>query len=276
MLNDLQLESQFDSSVDHDSSMAPHRHQARATASSSRKHSHSSTNENELSPSSPAVSQGQSHDLIKRRRISESPARNDIPGFCDVRHLAGSASSDYTPNRHDDRHSATPSFSINYRPNSHTRNRPNDPSSINFISNPQHEGRRTDFVSIKSERSPSLATHPSTVPTSPGHTRTPETSLKNESHTFGHLNSLTEEANYDPELFIAKHFLDEHGESWPHKTLLPIALPLLIKPKTLSDLAKDIGLSVRSCVVEGKETVVLGWNEKMVTDAANMLDDGSL
>ena len=99
-----------------------------------------------------------------------------------------------------------------------------------------------------------------------------------ENPAFGSLNSLSEEAAYDPELFIAKHFLDSQGEPDRTKTRLPLALPGLLESQQLVDIAGEVGLLTKEYRVhagdplKNESLLILGWNSTMINGAVVLLD----
>lgn len=81
------------------------------------------------------------------------------------------------------------------------------------------------------------------------------------------FNSLSEEANYDPEFFIAKHFLDKGKKHEDQtKTPFPIALTGLSDPKSLARFARNRSVVVRMVPDAITSTLILGWNGQEVKD----------
>ena len=84
------------------------------------------------------------------------------------------------------------------------------------------------------------------------------------------FNSLSEEANYDPEFFVAKHFLDKSRKRKDQtKTPLPIALTSLNDPKSLTRFARNRSVVVRMVPDALSSTLILGWNGQEVKDIAS-------
>ena len=84
------------------------------------------------------------------------------------------------------------------------------------------------------------------------------------------FSSLSEEANYDPAFFIAKHFLDKSKKHKDQtKTPLPIALTGLSDPKSLARFARNRSVVVRMVPDAYTSTLILGWNGEEVKDIAS-------
>ena len=94
--------------------------------------------------------------------------------------------------------------------------------------------------------------------------------VQSQSPRWNAFGSLSEEANYDPKLFIAKHFLDKRKKYKDQtKTLLPIALTGLSDPKSLARFARNRSVVVRMVPDAYTSTLILGWNGEEVKDIAS-------
>lgn len=94
--------------------------------------------------------------------------------------------------------------------------------------------------------------------------------VQSQSPRWNAFNSLSEEANYDPKLFIAKHFLDKSKKHKDQtKLLLPIALTGLNDPKSLARFARNRSVVVRMVPDAHTSTLILGWNGEEVKDIAS-------
>ena len=80
-------------------------------------------------------------------------------------------------------------------------------------------------------------------------------------HKFASLNSPTCEANFDPNLFLAKYFLDDiSGAPAPHKTKDPLTLQAVNDRSELSKAVQSIaGLKVHFAW----RTAIIGWENQM-------------
>jgi len=90
---------------------------------------------------------------------------------------------------------------------------------------------------------------------------------------FAQLPNPTAEANYDLHRFLAKYFLDGHGQPDKTKTPDPLALPGYDARPTLHAAAERIpGLETHSGGSGDDRTIVIGWDRSAVWRHAGQID----